>query len=78
MVQLVYCFQLGEEAGVPPGVVNVITGTDSSAIGKVLCESPAVAKISFTGSTGVGKVALLDDSCQSGNGDPALHSAVFP
>ena len=48
--------QLGEDAGVPPGVVNIVTGTKSSDIGKVLCESPQVAKISFTGSTNVGKV----------------------
>src|SRR3569832_1048505 len=46
---------LAEKAGVPKGVFNVITG-DSSAIGKVLCEHPAVRFIGFTGSTEVGKI----------------------
>lgn len=46
---------LAHEAGIPPGVFNVITGEDSAAIGKVLCESDLVRKFSFTGSTAVGK-----------------------
>src|SRR5436309_2073109 len=44
-----------EKAGVPKGVLNVLTG-NSSAIGKVLCEHPAVRFIGFTGSTEVGKI----------------------
>lgn len=48
--------RLAVEAGVPAGVLNVVTGTDSSAIGKALCEDPRVRKLSFTGSTPVGKV----------------------
>jgi len=47
--------ELGEQAGLPPGVFNVVTGHDAAAIGKVLCESPLVRKFSFTGSTEVGK-----------------------
>lgn len=47
--------KLAEEAGIPPGVFNVIAGKDSRGIGKVLTESPDVAKFSFTGSTEVGK-----------------------
>jgi aldehyde dehydrogenase (NAD+) len=45
-----------EEAGklLPPGVVNVVTGP-GSAVGAALCESPLVDKISFTGSTEVGR-----------------------
>ena len=48
---------LAEEAGVPAGVLQVISG-DSIAIGKVLCESKKVRKLSFTGSTGVGKILM--------------------
>lgn len=44
---------LAEEAGVPPGVLNVITGK-ASMIGKLLTSSPIVRKISFTGSTEIG------------------------
>ncbi|MEI9891799.1 MAG: aldehyde dehydrogenase family protein [Caulobacteraceae bacterium] len=44
---------LAEEAGIPPGVVNVVTGK-ASMIGERLTASPVVRKISFTGSTEVG------------------------
>ncbi|WP_316836518.1 NAD-dependent succinate-semialdehyde dehydrogenase [Pedobacter nutrimenti] len=47
---------LAEKAGFPKGVFNVIAGTDASSIGKTLCESPLVSKISFTGSTRVGQI----------------------
>ena len=46
---------LAERAGIPKGVFNVLTG-NSSAIGKVLCEHPAVRFVGFTGSTEVGKI----------------------
>ncbi|MDI1364177.1 MAG: aldehyde dehydrogenase family protein, partial [bacterium] len=46
--------RLAVEAGVPVGVLNVVTGTDASAIGKALCEDSRVRKLSFTGSTPVG------------------------
>ena len=46
---------LAEKAGVPKGVFNVLTG-DAPAIGKVLCEHPAVRFVGFTGSTEVGKI----------------------
>lgn len=45
---------LAEEAGIPKGVLNMITG-DARAIGKVLTEDERVRKFSFTGSTEVGK-----------------------
>ncbi len=48
---------LAERAGIPPGVLNIITG-DAPAIGKVLTESPIVRAISFTGSTEVGKILM--------------------
>lgn len=45
---------LGEEAGLPAGVFNVISG-DPQAIGGELCANPTVRKLSFTGSTAVGR-----------------------
>lgn len=47
--------RLAVEAGVPAGVLNVVTGRDASAIGKALCDDVRVRKLSFTGSTPVGK-----------------------
>ncbi len=46
--------ELGERAGLPPGVFNVVTGA-AQAIGKELTASPVVRKLSFTGSTETGK-----------------------
>jgi len=47
--------RLAMEAGVPAGVLNIVTGRDASAIGRALCDDPRVRKLSFTGSTPVGK-----------------------
>lgn len=52
--------KLGEEAGVPKGVFNVVTG-HSRAIGEVMTSSRIVRKLSFTGSTPVG--AFLAEAC---------------
>ncbi len=46
--------ELGERAGLPPGVFNVVTG-DAGAIGKELSTHPSVRKLTFTGSTEIGK-----------------------
>lgn len=46
---------LAEDAGIPPGVFNIVTTTASKAVGLELTENPAVRKFSFTGSTPVGK-----------------------
>ncbi len=46
--------ELALRAGMPAGLLQVVTG-DSSAIGAELCESMTVRKLSFTGSTAVGK-----------------------
>ena len=51
---------LGERAGLPKGVFNVVTGT-SSEVGGELTSNPIVRKLSFTGSTEVGK--LLMEQC---------------
>ena len=48
--------ELGQRAGLPPGVLNVITASKSAAIGKLLCESETVRHLSFTGSTEVGRI----------------------
>jgi len=54
---------LAERAGVPAGVFNVVCGKQSSAIGGVLTSSPIVQKLTFTGSTAIGK--LLMQQCAS-------------
>ncbi|WP_257658302.1 NAD-dependent succinate-semialdehyde dehydrogenase [Parapedobacter lycopersici] len=46
---------LADKAGFPPGVFNVITGKDSNGMGKELTTNEKVRKISFTGSTAVGR-----------------------
>jgi succinate-semialdehyde dehydrogenase / glutarate-semialdehyde dehydrogenase len=47
---------LAEQAGIPPGVLNVVSGKASSEIGGELCSSPVVKKLTFTGSTDIGKI----------------------
>ena len=49
---------LAERAGVPAGVFSVITSSRSSEIGKEFCENPEVRKLTFTGSTEVGRILL--------------------
>ena len=48
---------LAEEAGVPKGILHIITGS-SSEIGGALCESDTVRKLSFTGSTEIGRTLM--------------------
>lgn len=48
---------LAEQAGIPRGVFNVITGS-AQTIGKTLTSNPLVKKLSFTGSTAVGKILM--------------------
>ena len=54
--------ELADRAGIPPGVVNVVTGP-SGPMGAELTSNPTVRKLSFTGSTEVGK--LLMSQCAS-------------
>lgn len=49
---------LGERAGIPAGVLNIVPGTDARAIGGELTGNPDVQKLSFTGSTGIGKLLM--------------------
>lgn len=55
--------ELGARAGLPAGVLNVVPGRSSREIGGELTTNPKVRKLSFTGSTGVGK--LLMEQCAS-------------
>ncbi|KAK2004243.1 succinate-semialdehyde dehydrogenase [Colletotrichum falcatum] len=56
--------ELAHRAGIPAGVVNVITALDNTvSVGKVLTTHPIIKKVSFTGSTGVGK--LLMNQCST-------------
>ena len=53
---------LADLAGFPKGVYNTVVGTDASEMGKELCENKKVAKISFTGSTAVGKILMTQSA----------------
>ncbi|MCG3266935.1 NAD-dependent succinate-semialdehyde dehydrogenase [Yoonia sp. I 8.24] len=50
--------KLAEEAGVPKGLFSVVTSDDADGIGKEFCENPIVRKLTFTGSTQVGRILL--------------------
>jgi succinate-semialdehyde dehydrogenase/glutarate-semialdehyde dehydrogenase len=52
--------ELAVRAGFPPGVINIVPADaeNSIAVGKLLCESPVVRKLSFTGSTAVGRILM--------------------
>lgn len=50
--------QLAQQAGIPAGVINIVTSSDSAAIGAEFTANPVVRKISFTGSTAVGKLLI--------------------
>jgi len=47
--------ELGARAGIPAGVLNVVTGRDAAGIGAEMTSNPSVRKVTFTGSTAVGK-----------------------
>lgn len=49
---------LAERAGVPAGIFNVLPSSDSAGVGQELCANPKVAKITFTGSTRVGRILM--------------------
>ena len=56
--------ELAHRSGVPAGIFNVITSSDAAAIGGELCANPLVRKISFTGSTEVGR-RLMQQSAET-------------
>ena len=55
---------LAERAGIPAGLFSVVTSSRSSDIGKEFCENPTVRKLTFTGSTGVGRILLAQAADQ--------------
>jgi succinate-semialdehyde dehydrogenase / glutarate-semialdehyde dehydrogenase len=68
-----------EEAGLPPGVLNVITSSSSSEVSKPIIEDPRLRKLTFTGSTEVGRKlvaqaapGLLRTSMELGGNAPFL------
>lgn len=54
---------LAEQAGIPAGVFNIVCSSSAPTIGRVITSSPLVSKLSFTGSTQVGKTLL--EQCAS-------------
>ncbi len=67
-----------EEAGLPPGVLNVVTGS-GSAVGEALVNHPRIKKISFTGNCGTGRrirelasVHMKDLTLELGGSDPMI------
>ncbi|MBB6305138.1 succinate-semialdehyde dehydrogenase/glutarate-semialdehyde dehydrogenase [Rhizobium leucaenae] len=57
-------FALARAAGFPEGVVNLVYASEGDAIGRELCSNPKVRKISFTGSTEVGRLLMRQCSDQ--------------
>jgi succinate-semialdehyde dehydrogenase/glutarate-semialdehyde dehydrogenase len=57
-------FKVLHDAGIPPGVVNLVTGADPAPIGQEFLDSPAVRKLTFTGSTDVGKMLARGAAAQ--------------
>ncbi|SEK05744.1 succinate-semialdehyde dehydrogenase / glutarate-semialdehyde dehydrogenase [Sphingobium sp. AP50] len=55
---------LAERAGLPAGLFNVVTSRSSSDIGKEFCENEKVRKLSFTGSTEVGRILMRQGADQ--------------
>ncbi len=49
-------FRILQEAGIPPGVVNLVTALDPTPVGQEMVTHPSVRKLTFTGSTEVGKI----------------------
>jgi len=54
--------ELAERAGIPAGVFNVVVGEDAVGMGKVLTQHPDVSKFTFTGSTAVGKILMMQSA----------------
>jgi len=50
--------ELAARARIPPGVINIVPTANAAASGEELCNSPLVRKLSFTGSTAVGKILM--------------------
>lgn len=57
--------ELAERAGMPAGVLNLVVGKSSKSIGDTFIQSPVVRKMTFTGSTAVGKQLLNEKAVSS-------------
>lgn len=57
-------FKILQQAGVPDGVINLVTAADPVPVGHEFCTNPAVRKLTFTGSTAVGKKLATDAAPQ--------------
>lgn len=55
---------LAERAGLPLGVFSVITSTDAAMVGKEFCDNDKVRKLTFTGSTNVGRILMRQGADQ--------------
>lgn len=65
-------FALAHQAGFPEGVVNLVYASDGDAVGRELCTNAKVRKISFTGSTEVGRLLMRQCSDQIKKVGPEL------
>ena len=50
--------ELAHRAGLPAGVMNIVTGMDAPAMGSALCDDDRIRKMTFTGSTEVGRILM--------------------
>ena len=50
--------ELADRAGIPAAVINIVTGMDAPAIGKTMCADDRIRKMTFTGSTEVGRILM--------------------
>ncbi len=57
-------YEILHEVGLPAGVVNLVTASDPRTIGEEFCTNPKVKKLTFTGSTAVGKKLATDAAAQ--------------
>lgn len=57
-------FKVFAEAGIPPGVVNLVTALDPEPVGRIFVTDPRVRKLTFTGSTRVGKMLATGAAMQ--------------
>lgn len=55
---------LAERAGIPAGILNVLTSMNAAMVGTTFCTSELVRKISFTGSTNVGRILMRQGADQ--------------
>ncbi len=55
---------LGQRAGIPDGVLNIVPSDQAPAVGQEFCENPKVRKLSFTGSTEVGRILMRQGAGQ--------------